>query len=101
MRRDNAVGSVGAGHVKIAVLKAALALVNHIKCFGLVLLHRSHMLSQAWPWLPLGCRTELPGLRLFRAVVDLSAKARLRGPAAEHRLTTKAPSMSLQRVLET
>src|SRR5262245_34822374 len=39
MRRDNAVRSVGARAGKVTVLKPALALVEHIECLRLVLLH--------------------------------------------------------------
>src|SRR5262245_34114762 len=42
MRRYDPVRSVGAGHIKIAVLKAAFSLVEHIKRLRLVLFHRGH-----------------------------------------------------------
>jgi hypothetical protein len=38
MRRDDAVGSVGARYVKIAVFKPAFSLIEHIERFGFVLL---------------------------------------------------------------
>src|SRR6478735_3743128 len=42
LRRYNAVRGVGAEHIKIAVLEAAFALVEHIKRLRLVLFHRGH-----------------------------------------------------------
>src|SRR4249919_2497347 len=42
MRRYDAVRGVGAEHIKIAVLEAAFALVEHIKRLRLVLLHSGH-----------------------------------------------------------
>jgi hypothetical protein len=37
MRRDDAVGGVGAEHIKIAILEAAL--VEHVEGLGFILLH--------------------------------------------------------------
>src|SRR5262245_26942314 len=42
MRRYDAVQGVGAEHIKISVLEAALALVEHIKRLRLILFHCGH-----------------------------------------------------------
>src|SRR5262245_18708054 len=42
MRCENAVRGVGAEDIKVTVLKAAFALVEHIKRLSLVLFHRIH-----------------------------------------------------------
>jgi hypothetical protein len=42
MRREDSVRGVGAEHVEITVLEAALTLVEHVERFPLVLLHGSN-----------------------------------------------------------
>src|SRR5262245_27856352 len=42
LRRDNAVRGVGAPHIKVSILEATLALVEHIQSLRLVLFHRGH-----------------------------------------------------------
>src|SRR5262249_58212596 len=42
LRRNDAVRGVGAPHIKVAILEAALALVEHIQRLRLVLFHRGH-----------------------------------------------------------
>src|SRR4029079_4548415 len=41
-RRYDAVRGVSAPHIKVSILEAALALVEHIQCLRLVLFHRGH-----------------------------------------------------------
>src|SRR5512143_3510293 len=42
MRCENAVRGVGTEHIEVTLPKAALALVEHIERFRLVLFHRGH-----------------------------------------------------------
>src|SRR5262245_11837272 len=42
LRRDNAIRGVGAPHIKVSILEATLALVEHIQSLRLVLFHRGH-----------------------------------------------------------
>src|SRR6476661_341002 len=42
LRRDDAIRGVGAPHIKVSILEAALAVIEHIKRLRLVLFHRGH-----------------------------------------------------------
>jgi hypothetical protein len=63
MRRDDAVRGVGTENIKVTVLKAAVALVEHVECLRLCPPSRRQLPCRASTWLLLQCRIGLPVLR--------------------------------------